>query len=740
MKKGAATEIEVLIYIIIMLFFMGIFLTLVSKSTEKNIAMNADTLELSKLSNTFDLMKRSLHTTWYVSTVQTLFTAGFDGLGCGFDSDSIGRGYWYQGTNSLSDSSKNVIFPVIFPSRAKAGEAFTIETYGMNNAADPVYAKFSCTVRNPDATQTEIISPDCVPIQPDSIQKLALSYSISEKETYSMSCRIDKYSDAACQAIIQEGENTAVPGSIEIANDVEYSGERKYLSGGGVQTICAPNNIIAAHFFNKTFSSYKYIERAAEANGIDISIGNDPKPDENTDIISNFIVSDSGIGNRVSHSVSLTASSSSLQTALESGIHIKTKFSDMIQNARDVVGFLAMMREKVLRGDVGYYYIPLLLDKTSGQMVHGDNEKEYAQRIYDKIMLIQPKDTIDIETAKNEMELVAMPNAQGIALHYDVDIMFFDKGRIQGQPIDSGLTRSGGIFGWSWPTDSTRVTSCFNEVRGSEKGRRFHKGLDIGSKERDDPDFVDDVKATGVIGNGDFRITVEETSTNCLSGDASCGKRYGNSVKLKHENGGLVYYSLYAHLKDVSVSLNQEVRPGDVIGTMGDTGDSRAKHLHFEIHDKDGNKLDPCDFIKCSDSTLDVCDFEGRADDDASIIPKIVNEGYYLYDEEANTFEKMPLQLHIKAEDYLPAIDCQKWNVPGLLFRLDDVYNIGCFPGTDKFLKIYTCGEANKIKDLAPESMKREGERVLVEDVASIKLYAVCTPEGWNSQPETAQP
>ncbi len=74
------------------------------------------------------------------------------------------------------------------------------------------------------------------------------------------------------------------------------------------------------------------------------------------------------------------------------------------------------------------------------------------------------------------------------------------------------------------------------------------------------------------------------------SGNAS----YGNCVKLKHPNG---YYTLYAHLKDVKVRKKQEVKEGQVLGYMGNTGRSFGSHLHFEVRNDKDNKIDPTPYL-----------------------------------------------------------------------------------------------------------------------------------------------
>ena len=64
-------------------------------------------------------------------------------------------------------------------------------------------------------------------------------------------------------------------------------------------------------------------------------------------------------------------------------------------------------------------------------------------------------------------------------------------------------------------------------------------------------------------------------------------------VELEH-GGGLE--SLYAHLHDLQVTRGMRVRQGDLIGTVGKTGNARrasiTPHLHFEVH-RHGAPVDP---------------------------------------------------------------------------------------------------------------------------------------------------
>ena len=68
---------------------------------------------------------------------------------------------------------------------------------------------------------------------------------------------------------------------------------------------------------------------------------------------------------------------------------------------------------------------------------------------------------------------------------------------------------------------------------------------------------------------------------------------YGNMILIDHGGG---FQSLYAHLSGLNVGCGQSVGQGDVIGAIGNTGNSSGSHLHFEIMTS-SFKLNPFDVL-----------------------------------------------------------------------------------------------------------------------------------------------
>ena len=64
---------------------------------------------------------------------------------------------------------------------------------------------------------------------------------------------------------------------------------------------------------------------------------------------------------------------------------------------------------------------------------------------------------------------------------------------------------------------------------------------------------------------------------------------YGTTLIIDHGGG---FYTVYSHVTNIQTAVDSQVRNGDVIAYMGDSGSINGSKLHFEIWGK-GQKLDP---------------------------------------------------------------------------------------------------------------------------------------------------
>jgi murein DD-endopeptidase MepM/ murein hydrolase activator NlpD len=71
-------------------------------------------------------------------------------------------------------------------------------------------------------------------------------------------------------------------------------------------------------------------------------------------------------------------------------------------------------------------------------------------------------------------------------------------------------------------------------------------------------------------------------------------KGYGNLIILDHGND---FYTLYAHIAEIGVKEGEDVRQGQKIGTVGDTGSLAGARLYFEVRYQ-GRALDPADWLR----------------------------------------------------------------------------------------------------------------------------------------------
>ena len=73
---------------------------------------------------------------------------------------------------------------------------------------------------------------------------------------------------------------------------------------------------------------------------------------------------------------------------------------------------------------------------------------------------------------------------------------------------------------------------------------------------------------------------------------------WGNVIAIKHTlSDGKALYSNYSHLSKTNVTKGDSVRSGDMIGEVGNTGNSYGNHLHFQIDAT--NQAHPYYYVTC---------------------------------------------------------------------------------------------------------------------------------------------
>jgi murein DD-endopeptidase MepM/ murein hydrolase activator NlpD len=127
------------------------------------------------------------------------------------------------------------------------------------------------------------------------------------------------------------------------------------------------------------------------------------------------------------------------------------------------------------------------------------------------------------------------------------------------QPIDNKqLTRLHTIFG-------LRLHPKYGDVRP-------HNGLDFTAP-----------TGTPVYASGDGKVHMAYFSSS-----------YGNVIYIDH---GFQFETRYAHLNRYIVKDGEEIKRGQIIGYVGDTGTSVGPHLHYEVL-YNGNPVNPINFFQ----------------------------------------------------------------------------------------------------------------------------------------------
>jgi murein DD-endopeptidase MepM/ murein hydrolase activator NlpD len=124
------------------------------------------------------------------------------------------------------------------------------------------------------------------------------------------------------------------------------------------------------------------------------------------------------------------------------------------------------------------------------------------------------------------------------------------------------------------PIPGAKISSNFGPRKRPKAGAsKNHKGVDI---------------------RGPIGTPVGASQGGVVTKSGRLGK-YGNIVEVRHPDGTS---TRYAHLNARDVKVGQKVKAGQEIGQLGQTGNVTGPHLHFEIRDKQGNALNPMDYLR----------------------------------------------------------------------------------------------------------------------------------------------
>lgn len=155
--------------------------------------------------------------------------------------------------------------------------------------------------------------------------------------------------------------------------------------------------------------------------------------------------------------------------------------------------------------------------------------------------------------------------AQHDHLHDEVEALERESVKVRNALLGASAPSAGGDGTLSWPVDGP-LTSGF----GSRWGR-LHAGIDIA------PPAGTPIHAAGA-------------GTVVIAGWQG---GYGNMVCVQHT---AALTTCYAHQPGISVSVGAKVAAGEVIGAVGNTGNSTGPHLHFETR-VNGSPVDPLGYL-----------------------------------------------------------------------------------------------------------------------------------------------
>jgi murein DD-endopeptidase MepM/ murein hydrolase activator NlpD len=238
----------------------------------------------------------------------------------------------------------------------------------------------------------------------------------------------------------------------------------------------------------------------------------------------------------------------------------KIEIAETRQQTEDTLDALAIrigqMNARVIRLDALGRRLTEMADLEDGEFdfdnepaIGGPEEEYLAAGSAAVPELLEAMAALDSQLENREAQLGAL---EGVLLGQNLSERVYPQGR----PVRSGWMSS--YFG--------RRTDPFTGKPAN------HRGVDFAGKEGDEIFAV----ADGVVTWSSDRYG------------------FGMLVEINHGNG---YTTRYAHNHENLVAVGDEVKKGQIVALMGDTGRATGPNLHFEVL-KNGQRVNPVTFIR----------------------------------------------------------------------------------------------------------------------------------------------
>ena len=268
-----------------------------------------------------------------------------------------------------------------------------------------------------------------------------------------------------------------------------------------------------------------------------------------------------------------------LVTMYEAG---STEYLDVVLSSKTITDFLST-----------YYLLSILTDNNKDFLDTIEQQKKTIEE--EKQKLEEQKKQVDTAREEKEKASIILQNTKTMKDTYtsqltdqerqiqsEIDAYQAQLNQIESE-IQSIISNSliinpnyvGGIMQWPVP-GYTKLSSTFKmRVHPITGVYKLHTGIDIPAP----------------------------TGTNFLAANdgivvkAGYNTAYGNMVMIDH-GGGVT--TLYAHGSKIMVSLGQNVKRGDTVLQVGETGYATGPHAHFEVR-INGTPVDPLPYVTNQD-------------------------------------------------------------------------------------------------------------------------------------------